>query len=109
LAEGLEEVELYNLSKGKLGKKIEPTQLKSSLKWMVELESLLRKLSRKGLALNDYFAFKKKDKLPLYRINEEDGPRYIFTEKEWKKFKAEYLKGKQEKTKSKPKPKATKP
>ena len=65
----------------------------------VELESLLKKLARKGLVLDDYFAFKKKDKLPLYRINEDAGPRYIFTEKDWKKFKTEYLKVKQEKHK----------
>jgi DNA gyrase subunit B len=99
LAEGIDTVELYTLNKGKLGKKIDPAQLKSALKWLVELESLLRKLSRKGLTLADYFAFKKKGKLPLYRINEEEGPRYIFTEKEWKKFKGEYLKVKKEKQK----------
>src|ERR1035438_7831596 len=68
LAEGLEEVELFPLSKGKIGKQIETAQLKSALKWLTELEILLRKLSRKGLSLVDYFAFKKKDKLPLYQI-----------------------------------------
>ena len=99
LGEGLEDMELFTLNKGKLGKKIDPPQLKSALKWLTDLESLLKKLSRKGLALNDYFAFKKKDKLPLYRINEDAGPRYIFTEKEWKKFKEEYLKVKKEKQK----------
>jgi DNA gyrase subunit B len=99
LAEGLEEVELYPLSKGKLGKQIEAAQLKSVLKWLTELEALLRKLSRKGLTLVDYFAFKKKEKLPLYRINEDAGPRYIYTDKEWKKFKEEYLKIKREKEK----------
>src|SRR6266404_3176338 len=100
LAEGIENVELFTLNKGKLGKKIDPAQLKSALKWLVELESLLRKLARKGLTLNDYFSFKKKDKLPLYRISEESGPRYIYTEKEWKKFKEEYLKVKKEKQKA---------
>jgi DNA gyrase subunit B len=104
LAEGIENVELFTLNKGKLGKKIDPAQLKSALKWLVELESLLRKLARKGLALNDYFSFKKKDKLPLYRISEEAGPRYIYTEKEWKKFKEEYLKVKKEKQKAEAKP-----
>ncbi len=104
LAEGIENVELFTLNKGKLGKKIDPPQLKSALKWLVELESLLRKLSRKGLTLNDYFSFKKKDKLPLYRINEDEGPRYIYTEKEWKKFKEGYLKVKKEKQKAEAKP-----
>ena len=97
LGEGLDQMELYTLSQGKLGKQIESAQLKSVLKWLSELESLLRKLSRKGPSLADYFMFKKKDKLPLYRINEDLGPRYIYTDKEWKKFKGEYLKIKKEK------------
>jgi len=100
LAEGIENVELFTLNKGKLGKKIDPLQLKSALKWLVELESLLRKLARKGLEMADYFVFKKKNKLPLYRINEDAGPRYIYTDKEWKSFKVEYLKGKKEKQKT---------
>src|SRR4029077_5069861 len=92
LAEGLEDAELYGLNKGKLGKKIEPTQLKPALQWLTELESLLRKLAKKGLSLDDYFAFKKKAKLPLYRINEDEGARYIYAEKEWKNFQEEYIK-----------------
>ncbi len=100
LTEGVDGVELFPLTKGKLGKKIETAELKQALKWLTELESLLRKLSRKGLALVDYFAFKKKGNLPLYRISEEGGPRYIYTDKEWKKFKAEYLKVKKEKQKA---------
>jgi DNA gyrase subunit B len=99
LAEGLENVELYPLKNGKLGKMFESSQLKSALKWLTELESLLKKLSRKGLELTDFLTFKKKGDLPLYRINEESGPRYIFTEKDWKKFKADYLKEKKEKQK----------
>lgn len=99
LAEGLESVELFPLKNGKLGKMYESAQLKSALKWLTELESLLKKLSRKGLELVDFLAFKKKGDLPLYRINEDAGPRYIYSEKEWKKFKADYLKEKKEKQK----------
>ena len=101
LAEGLEEIELFPLSGGKLGKKIETAQLRRALTWLTELESLLRKLSRKGLSLVDYFAFKKAQKLPLYRINEDSGPRYVYSDKEWKKFKEDYLKVKREKEKQK--------
>ncbi len=99
LGEGLEHVELFTLSKGKQGKAIEASQLKQALKWMTELESLLRKLGRKGLTLADYTAFKKNEKLPLYRIQEVAGPRYIYTEKEWKKFKEEALAVKKSKAK----------
>jgi len=37
--------------------------------------------------------------LPLFRIDEDAGPRYIYTEKEWKKFKTEYLAERKEKLK----------
>src|SRR5258708_8297280 len=99
LTEGLDEIELFTLSQGKLGKKIEIAQLKQALKWLTELENLLRKLTRKGLGLQDYLAFKAKEKLPLFRIDEDAGPRYIYTEKEWKKFKTDYLSERKEKLK----------
>ncbi len=97
LGEGLEDVELFTLNKGKIGKKIEVAQLKQALKWLTDLEALLRKLSKKGLGLADYFAFKKKEKMPLYRIIEEAGVRYIYTDKEWKTFKEDYMAAKKEK------------
>ncbi|HVO33812.1 MAG TPA: DNA topoisomerase subunit B, partial [Elusimicrobiota bacterium] len=97
LGEGLDAVELFTLNKGKIGKSIETAQLRQALKWLTELENLLRKLSKKGLGLKDYFAFKKKEKLPLYRIQEESGIRYIHTEKEWKKFRDDYLSARKEK------------
>jgi DNA gyrase subunit B len=91
LTQGLEEVELFSLSKGKLGSKIETAQLRQALKWLTELETLLRKLSKKGISLADYFQFKKNGSLPLFRVVEDDAPRYINTEKEWKVFKEQYL------------------
>ncbi len=97
LAEGLDEIELSTLSKGKVGKTIDGTQLKQALKWLTELENLLRKLSKKGLELKDYVAFKEKESLPLYRIEETGGARYIYTDKEWKKFKEEHLKARKAK------------
>jgi len=56
--------------------------------------------------MTDYFEFKKKGPLPLYRIQEESGPRYIFTDKEWKKVKEEYLKEKRQKQKEEAKTKS---
>ena len=100
LTEGLEEIELFALSKGKAGKKIETAQLKQALKWFTELDNLLRKLARKGLSITDYYAFKKKGELPLYRVQNEDGSaRYIYTAKEWKTFKDEYLQARRERAK----------
>jgi DNA gyrase subunit B len=99
LTEGLDDIELFALSKGKVGKQIENAQLKQALKWLTELEILLRKLTRKGLGLQDYLAYKAKEKMPLFRIDEETGPRFIYTEKEWKKFKTEYLAARKEKLK----------
>ncbi len=97
LTQGLEETELYVLVNGVMGKKIETAELRQALKWLTELEVLLRKLAKKGLGLKDYFEFKDKKTMPLYRIQQEDGVLYIYSDKEWKKFKEEYLKARHEK------------
>jgi len=102
LSQGMEDVEIFTLNKDKIGKKIESAQIKQALKWLTELQTILRKLARKSLSLNDYFTFKTKGELPLYRIEQEDGSfQYIYTDKEWKKFKEEYLKTRQEEMKKK--------
>ena len=52
------------------------------------------------MSIGDYYAFKKKETLPLYRIQNEDGTlRYIYTEKEWKQHKDEFLAERRERRK----------
>jgi DNA gyrase subunit B len=97
LGEGLQNVEIFTVSKGKPPKLLETAQVRQALKWLTDLEAHLRKLSRKGLGLKEYFSFKEKGKLPLYRVHEETGDRYISSEKEWKQFKEAYLKARKAK------------
>ena len=92
LGEGLSNAEVSKLNKGKESGKIEESKLRALVKGLVELESLRARLLKKGVHWEEYLKFREEEKLPLYRIDQEGAaPRYIFTDKEWKKFKPEYL------------------
>ncbi len=98
MEEGLSSVEVIRLEKGKEGKSLEKAEIKNILSWVIELESLRSKLARKGISWAEVAKFVETGKLPIYRIDQEDvEPLYVFTEKEWKKVKEEYLKKRQEK------------
>ena len=98
MGEGLEAVEIVKLAKGKEGGKVDKASLKHVLHWTTELESLRKKLSKKGVSWEDFLKFRESGKLPLYKIDREGAePIYVFTDKEWKKVKEEQLKARQEK------------
>jgi DNA gyrase subunit B len=101
LKEGLGQAELKILGKA-ASQDIDSKKLTNIVQYLNELDSLVRKLGKKGLEWADYLAFKEKGKLPLHRIDEPETqkPRYIFTEKEWKEFKAEFLEKQQEQMKA---------
>ncbi len=97
IEEGLDAAEVTRFNKGKLGDKLEKSELKNILKWLTELESLKSKLSRKGVNWQTFLKFRAEDKLPIYRLDQESGePLYFFTEKEWKKVDAENRKARHE-------------
>ncbi|MBI3292837.1 MAG: hypothetical protein HYZ73_08540 [Elusimicrobia bacterium] len=75
---------------------IDEAKLRDILHGLTELEGLLKKLGKKGLGWKDYLAFQREGRLPLYRIDAEK-PRYLYTEREWKRFKDDYVKAKQAK------------
>ncbi|MFA5779728.1 MAG: DNA topoisomerase (ATP-hydrolyzing) subunit B [Elusimicrobiota bacterium] len=97
LEEGLSDIKIYELEKEKISTEYDQKKLSAILKNLIEFEILIKKLVKKGVSWDDYLSFKKKEKFPLYKIDTDDKPEYIFTEKEWKNFKAEYLKKKKEK------------
>ncbi|MDD5688116.1 MAG: DNA topoisomerase (ATP-hydrolyzing) subunit B [Elusimicrobia bacterium] len=97
LEEGISNLKIFKLEKGKASKEYDSKKLSGILKNLIEFETLIKKLIRKGVTWDDYLAFKKKEKMPLYKVETEDKPEYIYTDKEWKNFKAEYLKKKKEK------------
>ena len=102
LKEALGEVSFCTLTKGKASAAYEQGKFRQIVQWINELDNLVRKLHRKKVEWKDYLEFKKDGKLPLYRIdeNEDAKPIYIFTDKEWKKYKEEFLQKKEAALKS---------
>jgi DNA gyrase subunit B len=99
LEQGMDSIEVHRLANGKPGQKIEKASLKNVLKWLTEMESLKKKLHKKGVSWQQFVEFRSEDRLPIYKIDQEEGKAAIFafSEKEWKKMKEEFLKARQEK------------
>ncbi|MBI3012091.1 MAG: hypothetical protein HYY63_00520 [Elusimicrobia bacterium] len=95
--EGLNSAEVFSIEKGKEPEKLEKAALKAILSGLSDLESLRKKLHKKGVSWDDYIRFREEKKLPLYRVDQENGVPLYYTEKEWKKVQGEYLKHRQEK------------
>jgi DNA gyrase subunit B len=56
------------------------------------------RLAKKGISWEEYLRFHKEGKLPIYRIDQEGTPpKYIMSDKEWKKFKPGYFAARREK------------
>jgi DNA gyrase subunit B len=91
LSEGLESAEILHLGKGKSGSKIDQAKLKNAFKAITELEILRKRLRKKGVEWPEFLAFRKKGQFPLYRVEDETGPRYLFTEKEAKQWREDFF------------------
>jgi DNA gyrase subunit B len=88
-AQGLDEQQLVFVADGKDIKTIDNKELNKIVASVNELDGLLKKLSRKGIEWKDYLAFKKEDKIPIYRVEEAGKVSFIYNDKEWKEFKAQ--------------------
>ena len=100
LEQGLEEIDIAKVVKGKETGKIEKGSLKNILKWFSEIESLRKKLQKKGISWAELLEFRGSGKLPQYRVDQESGKPLYLTEKEWKKFKPDYIKKREAKLKA---------
>ncbi len=63
----------------------------SLFKDLIELDNLLKRLAKKKVFWKDYLKFREEKKMPLYRIETEDGISFIYSDKEWKQFKSLYI------------------
>jgi DNA gyrase subunit B len=97
MSEGLEQVEILKLAKGKEGGKVDKSSLKHVLHWTTELESLRKKLTKKGLSWEQFLKFRDSGKLPLFVFEHEGEVSFVFTEKELKKVREEQMKLRNEK------------
>jgi DNA gyrase subunit B len=79
------------LQDGKEIKEIDDKTLRKIVTNISELNSLLKKIRKKGVVWKDYLKFKDEGRLPLYRTVVEGNVRYIYSDKEWKEFKDQLL------------------
>ncbi|MDR1104496.1 MAG: DNA topoisomerase (ATP-hydrolyzing) subunit B [Endomicrobium sp.] len=79
------------LQDGKEIKEIDDKTLRKIVTSISELDTLLKKIHKKGVFWKDYLKFKEEGKLPLYRTVVEGNVRYIYSDKEWKEFKDQLL------------------
>jgi len=91
LQESLSSVQVERLGQGKNSVKYDDTKLRNILKTLTELESLRKRVLKKGIAWEQFWEFKKKKSFPIYRVERDDGPKYIYSDKEWKEFKEAFL------------------
>jgi DNA gyrase subunit B len=72
-------------------KEIDDKSLRKIIANISELDILLKKLQKKGVSWKEYIKFKKEGKLPLYRVVKDGNVEYIYSDKEWEKFKDRLL------------------
>jgi DNA gyrase subunit B len=98
LAEGMSGLELCILDKGKESLTFEAKKLAQVIETLNETDTLMHKLAKKGIDWKAYLEFREGGTMPLYRVDEpgSDKPRYIFSDKDWKAFKNEFLQKKEE-------------
>ncbi|MFC1678835.1 DNA topoisomerase (ATP-hydrolyzing) subunit B [Elusimicrobiota bacterium] len=101
LTQGIDEIEVRAFSgDGKRSKVLPGKDLGVILEHLIELEDLLHHLERKGLVLDDFLAFKKEDRLPMYRYEAAPGQyRYFYSEKEWRDHEEEVIQDRRERMK----------
>ncbi|MDR3071279.1 MAG: DNA topoisomerase (ATP-hydrolyzing) subunit B [Endomicrobium sp.] len=72
-------------------KEIDDKTLRKIVSSINELDSLMKKINKKGVTWKDYLTFKTLGNLPLYRVMVERNTKYIYSDKEWKEFKEQLL------------------
>ncbi|MDD5132050.1 MAG: DNA topoisomerase (ATP-hydrolyzing) subunit B [bacterium] len=96
LEQGLTGVKLFKMKGAKEILEYKEDQIWQICKSLKDIDTLLRKLQRKGIDWNEFMAMRKKDKMPLYKIKTEKEDKFIYSEKEFKSFKNNYLKEKKD-------------
>ncbi|MCA6071352.1 MAG: DNA topoisomerase (ATP-hydrolyzing) subunit B [Endomicrobium sp.] len=79
------------IQEGKAIKEIDDKTLRKIVINISELDALLKKLQKKGVAWREYLKFKDAGKIPLYRAIKDGNVQYIYSDKEWKEFKEELI------------------
>ncbi len=89
-SQGLDGQTMVFLKDGQqFGEEIPQKELKKIVDSIAELDVLVKKMNKKGISWPEYLKFKEEGRLPLFRVVDQGSVRYIFSDKEWKEFKAE--------------------
>jgi len=101
LKEGLEETEIRAFSPdGKKSKVLEKKDVELILKYLIEVENLLKHLERKGITFQDFLRLKGEGRFPAYRFEESPGQYlYFFNDKEWREKQDSLLAARRERLK----------
>ncbi len=88
--QGLEGLSMVFLKDGQpFGDVIEEKKLTQIVENIAELDGLIKKMTKKGINWTEYLKLKQEGKMPLFRVIDQEKVRYIYSDKEWKEFKAE--------------------
>jgi DNA gyrase subunit B len=79
------------ISNGNIIKEIDFKTLKKIVENISELDTLLKKVQRKGVIWDDYLKFRSEGRIPIYRVAKDTDVEYIYSDKEWKEFKDQFL------------------
>ncbi len=79
-------------------KKMDAKEIKEILKLVSVFDLTLKKMLTKNISFEQFYDFYKKNRVPLYRIELEDGSyRYFFSDDEWLEYEDEYVEKRKEK------------
>lgn len=88
--QGLDGQSMILLKDGQqIGDVIDQKQLTQIVDSIAELDNLIIKITKKGLKWSEYLKFRQEGKMPIFRVVDQNQVRYIYSDKEWKEFKAE--------------------
>lgn len=80
------------------GQNIEKKDFKPILKLISDFNFTLKKMATKDLSFSDFMRFYAKDRVPVYRIEEEGGIyRYFYSDDEWMEYETEHIAKRKEK------------
>jgi DNA gyrase subunit B len=99
-SQALNGMEMVLLNNGKDNVILNEKKLRSVVENLSELDSLIGKIKRKGVSWKDFLRLRKNKqkggKLPIYRIVENGQDKFIYSDKEWKEFKEQFIAKKNE-------------
>lgn|GEM_PF-198 len=91
LSEGISSAVVTALAGERANQVVDASKIRGAFRAMTELESLRKRLHKKGVEWADFLSFRQKGEFPLYRVEEETGPRYLFTEKDAKQWRETFV------------------